>query len=42
MLRKAGEANAEYTRRVTLSDLDSATTPVAKERKSADDRDRRR
>jgi pilus assembly protein CpaB len=36
MLRKAGEANAEYTRRVTLSDLETATTPVAQERKSTD------
>jgi pilus assembly protein CpaB len=33
MLRKAGEANAEYTRRITLSDLGTATTPVAQERK---------
>jgi pilus assembly protein CpaB len=36
MLRKAGESNAEYTRRVTLSDLETATTPVAQERKSAE------
>jgi pilus assembly protein CpaB len=36
MLRKAGETNAEYTRRVTLSDLETATTPVAQARKSAD------
>ena len=36
MLRKAGEANSEYTRRVTLSDLETATTPVAQQRKSAD------
>jgi pilus assembly protein CpaB len=36
MLRKAGETNAEYTRRVTLSDLETATTPVAQERQSAD------
>jgi pilus assembly protein CpaB len=35
MLRKAGEADAEYTRRITLSDLGTATTPVAQERKSA-------
>jgi pilus assembly protein CpaB len=35
MLRKAGEANAEYTRRITLSDLGTATTPVAQERKGA-------
>jgi pilus assembly protein CpaB len=34
MLRKAGEADAEYTRRITLSDLGTATTPVAQERKS--------
>jgi pilus assembly protein CpaB len=33
MLRKAGEASAEYTRRITLSDLGTATTPVAQERK---------
>ena len=36
MLRKAGEANSEYTRRVSLRDLESATTPVAQERKSAE------
>ena len=36
MLRKAGEANSEYTRRVSLRDLESATSPVAKERKSAE------
>ena len=36
MLRKASESNAEYTRRVTLSDLETATTPVAQERKSAE------
>ncbi len=36
MLRKAGEANSEYTRRVSLRDLESATSPVAKERKSSD------
>jgi pilus assembly protein CpaB len=36
MLRKAGETNAEYTRRVTLTDLETATTPVAQERKSAE------
>jgi pilus assembly protein CpaB len=28
MLRKAGEAHAEYTRRVTLSDIGTATAPV--------------
>lgn len=33
ILRKSGEANAEYTRRITLSDLDSTSTPVARERK---------
>jgi pilus assembly protein CpaB len=33
MLRKAGEADPEYTRRITLSDLGTATTPVAQERK---------
>lgn len=36
LLRKAGESNSEYTRRVSLRDLESATTPVAKERKSSD------
>ena len=36
MLRKAGQANSEYTRRVTLSDLETATTPVAQQRKSAE------
>ena len=36
MLRKAGESNAEYTRRDTLSDLETATTPVAQERKHTD------
>ena len=36
MLRKAGEANTEYTRRVSLRDLESATSPVAKEGKRAD------
>ena len=35
MLRKAGEVNSEYTRRITLTDLESATTPVAKERKTS-------
>jgi pilus assembly protein CpaB len=33
MLRKAGDANAEYTRRITLNDLNTATAPVAVERK---------
>ena len=36
MLRKAGEANSEYTRRVSLRDLESATTPVAKAGKRVD------
>ena len=36
MLRKAGEANSEYTRRVSLRDLENATTPAAKERKTAE------
>ena len=36
MLRKAGEANSEYTRRITLNDLETATTPVAQQRKSAE------
>ena len=35
MLRKAGEANNQYTRRITLSDLSGPSTPVAKERKGA-------
>ena len=35
MLRKAGEGSSDYTRRITLSDLDTATTPVAVERKAA-------
>jgi pilus assembly protein CpaB len=30
MLRKAGEANAEFTRRVTLSDIGTASAPVVK------------
>ena len=33
MLRKAGEANNEYARRITLSDLGAPSTPVARERK---------
>ncbi len=33
MLRKAGDANAEYTRRITLNDLNTATAPIAAERK---------
>ena len=36
MLRKAGEGNSEFTRRITLNDL-STSTPVAQERKSATD-----
>jgi pilus assembly protein CpaB len=35
MLRKAGEANSQYTRRITLSDLGSPSTPVAQGRKRA-------
>ena len=35
MLRKAGEGNSDYTRRVTISDLDTATTPIAQEPKAA-------
>ncbi len=34
ILRKAGEANSEYTRRITLSDLSGATAPVPTERKN--------
>ncbi|MBX9841929.1 MAG: Flp pilus assembly protein CpaB [Xanthobacteraceae bacterium] len=33
MLRKAGEANNQYTRRITLSDLSGPTTPAAQEKK---------
>jgi pilus assembly protein CpaB len=36
MLRKAGEVSAEFTRRVTLSDLEMSTTPVAQQRKTAE------
>lgn len=36
MLRKAGETGAEYTRRISLNDLETATTPVAQERKGAE------
>ncbi len=36
MLRKAGEVNSEYARRITLADLESATTPIAKERKTSE------
>lgn len=35
MLRKAGEANSQYTRRITLSDLAGPTTPVAQDKKPA-------
>ena len=34
ILRKAGEANSEYTRRITLSDLSGAAVPVPTERKN--------
>ena len=30
ILRKAGEANAEFTRRVSVTDLSAPSTPVAK------------
>jgi pilus assembly protein CpaB len=33
MLRKAGEANTEFTRRITLNDLGTASVPTARERK---------
>ena len=33
MLRKAGDANADYARRITLNDLGTPTSPVANERK---------
>jgi pilus assembly protein CpaB len=36
ILRKAGEINAEYARRITLSDLGTPSTPVAQERKKAE------
>jgi pilus assembly protein CpaB len=36
MLRKAGEVNSEYARRITQADLESATTPIAKERKTSE------
>jgi pilus assembly protein CpaB len=35
MLRKAGESENQYSRRITLSDLSGPSTPVAKERKGA-------
>jgi Flp pilus assembly protein CpaB len=35
ILRKAGDANAEYTRRVSLRDLENSTTPLAKEQRTA-------
>jgi pilus assembly protein CpaB len=31
MLRKAGEANSEFTRRISVTDLGTASTPTAKE-----------
>jgi pilus assembly protein CpaB len=34
MLRKAGEADAASTRRITISDLTTSTTPIAPERKA--------
>ena len=34
MLRKAGESESSYTRRVSISDLSATSTPVAAERKS--------
>jgi pilus assembly protein CpaB len=36
MLRKAGEVSSEHTRRITLSDLGTATSPVANERSKSD------
>jgi pilus assembly protein CpaB len=38
MLRKAGEAENQHSRRITLSDLGGPSTPVAKERKGASGR----
>jgi len=35
MLRKAGEAQSQYSRRITLSDLSGPSTPVAKDRKNS-------
>jgi pilus assembly protein CpaB len=35
MLRKAGEAENQYSRRITLSDLSGPSTPMAKDRKGA-------
>ena len=35
MLRRAGEAENQYSRRITLNDLSGASTPIAKERKGA-------
>ena len=35
ILRKAGEANNQYTRRITLSDLSGPTTPVTQEKKGS-------
>ncbi len=34
MLRKAGEANSEYSRRITLNDLNTATAPAPVDRKA--------
>jgi pilus assembly protein CpaB len=36
MLRKAGESESSYTRRITISDLSATSTPVAAERKPTD------
>jgi pilus assembly protein CpaB len=36
MLRKAGEVDGEFTRRITLSDLGTASVPAAKVRADAD------
>jgi pilus assembly protein CpaB len=35
MLRKAGEAQSQYSRRITLGDLSGPSTPVAKDRKNS-------
>ncbi len=35
MLRKAGESESAYTRRINISDLSATSTPVAAERKAA-------
>ena len=34
-LRKAGEADSSYTRRITISDLTTSSAPIAVERKGA-------